>query len=66
MKIKNFMTLDVPAFIEAADTHPSALVRTSINHLIVFSVLAIAESVLYTASYNRSVRKVLEGPIELY
>ena len=66
MKIKNFMTLDVPAFIEAADTHPSALVRTSINHLIVFSVLAIAESALFNASYNRSIKKVLERPIELY
>ena len=66
MKIKNFMTLDVPAFIEAADTHPSALVRTSINHLIVLGVLAVAGSALFNASYNRSIKKVLEGPIELY
>ena len=66
MKIKDFMTLDIPTFTEAADTHPSALVRTSINHLIVFSILAIVESALFNASYNRSIKKVLERPIELY
>ena len=66
MKIKDFMTLDTPAFMEAADTHPAALVRTSINHLIVLSVLVVAGSALYNASYNRSIKKVLERPIELY
>ena len=66
MKIKDFMTLDIPTFTEAADTHPAALGRTSINHLIVLGVLAVAGSALFNASYNRSIKKVLERPIELY
>ena len=66
MKIQDFMTLDILAFNEAADTHPAAVGRTSINHLIVLGVLAVAGSALFNASYNRSIKKVLEGPIELY
>ena len=66
MKIKDFMTIDVPAVNEAAYTHPAAVGRTSINHLIVLSVLAVAGSALLNASYNRSIKKVLERPIELY
>lgn len=66
MKIKDFMTIDMPAVTEAAYTHPAAVGRTSINHLIVLSVLAVAGSALLNASYNRSIKKVLERPIELY
>ena len=66
MKIQDFMTIDIPAVTEAAYTHPAAVGRTSINHLIVLSVLAVAGSALLNASYNRSIKKVLERPIELY
>lgn len=66
MKIQDFMTIDMPAVTEAAYTHPAAVGRTSINHLIVLSVLAVAGSALLNASYNRSIKKVLERPIELY
>ena len=66
MKIKDFMTLDIPAFTEAADTRPAALGRTSINHLIVLGILTFVGGALYNASYNRSIKKVLERPIELY
>ena len=66
MKIKDFITLDIPAFTEATDTRPVALGRTSINHLLVLSILTVVGGALYTASYNRSIKKVLERPIELY
>ena len=66
MKIKDFMTLDTTAFIEASETHPAAVGRTSINHLIVLGVLTVVGSALFNASYNRSIKKALERPIELY
>ena len=66
MKIKDFMTLHNQALAEASDTHPAAVGRTSINHLIVLSILTVAGSALFNASYNRSIKKVLEKPIELY